>query len=540
MRPLLIGIAIVLMLGGCEKTHYELVIHNATIYDGSGQTPINGSVAVNADTIAAVGDIGRWSANQKIDAQGMAVSPGFINMLSWANESLFKDGRSMSDIKQGVTLEVFGEGWSAGPRKKKSSTDSLWTTLGEFFDRLERSGVSTNFASFVGATTVRMHEVGQENRKPTEEEMSRMRELVHQAMRDGAMGIGSSLIYTPAAYATTDELIELCNVASSYGGMYITHLRSEGKEILPALNEAFLISYAAKIRTEIYHLKINQSWNWNKIDTVLNRIDSARTSGLDITANMYPYIASASILTTRLPLWVQEGGAKAMRKRLTNRVIRKKVLTEMENGIPSKNSDPTNVKVLGFSNDVLDSLYKGKYLSEIAAHMGKSADEAVIDLLIKERAPIPAIFFLISPDNLKKMLAQPYVSIGSDAPSVSIDSAMKETGAHPRMYGTFARILSQYVREEKLITTEEAIRRMTSLPAENLRLSKRGIIKSGYFADLVIFDPNETRDHATFDDPHQYATGVHHVFVNGVQVIKDGEHTGNFPGRCIRGPGYQK
>jgi len=517
-----------------------VVIRGGNVYDGSGSPPVVADVGINEDTVAFIGDLSSAIGKKEIDASGLVVAPGFINMLSWAGEELLKDGRSMSNIKQGVTLEVFGEGWSPGPRKRKNSSDSSWATLGEFFERLERKGTSTNFASFVGATSVRTHELDQENRKPTSEELERMKQLVHQAMREGAMGLGSSLIYPPAAFADTDELVELCKVASSYGGMYATHMRSEGDFMLEALNETFAISSRANIRTEIYHLKINQSWNWNKIDTVLFKIDSARIAGLEITANMYPYIASASVLTTRLPHWVQEGGGNAMRKRLRNKVIRNKVLKEMALGIPSKNSSPDKVKVLGFGNDELDSLYKGKFLSEIAALHGKSADETVIDLIIKNRGPISAIFFLISESNMERMLSQSYVSLGSDGSSQAIDSLTQSMGTHPRVYGTFARYLGEYVREKKRMTLEEAIRRITSMPAENLRIENRGMIKEGFYADLVLFDPEKIIDRATFDEPHQYAEGLHHVFVNGIQVLKDGEHTGAMPGRCVRGPGYQK
>ena len=532
---------LVVFISSCAqnpKHKFDLVIRNGTIYDGSGAKPYKGDVAIQADTLAAIGDLSYATGTEEIDVNGLAVSPGFINMLSWADGSLLKDGRSMSDIKQGVTLEVFGEGWSPGPRKKSSSKDTLWSSLGEYFDVLKRKGVSPNFASFVGATSVRNVVLGLNNKKPNQDELRQMKELVRASMKEGAMGLGSSLIYAPADYASTEELIELSKVVAEYHGMYITHMRSESDKILPAMNEVFRIAKEANLPAEIYHLKINNTWNWNKIDTVLAKIDSAQKAGLKITANMYTYNASGTSITARLPTWVQEGGLRDMRKRLRNPAMRKRLLRDMEQGIPSRNSDPKDVMLMGFRTDSLNNLYKKKRLSEVAMLHGKDANETVLDLLVADKSSIPCIFFLISEDNIKKMLTLPYVSICSDAGSMADEAPFNESGTHPRAYGSFARLLSNYSRKEKLITTEEAIRKMTSLPAHNLKIKQRGLLRVGYFADVVVFDPAKIEDHATFEDPHQYATGVSHVFVNGEQVLKNGEHTGKKPGRLVVGPGF--
>jgi len=517
---------------------YDIILKNGIIYDGLGGEPFWGDVAINADTIAAIGNLTGNRAKKIIDVNGKAISPGFINMLSWADGSLLKDGRSMSDIKQGVTLEVFGEGWSPGPRKKKNSKDTLWTTLDGYFKTLERKGVSTNFASFVGATTVRDLVLGYQNRKPTLEELTKMKSLVEDAMKQGAMGIGSSLIYAPADYASTEELIELNKVVSKYGGMYITHMRSESDKIYKALHEVFTIAREANVPAEIYHLKINNTWNWNKVDTVLAKIDSAQRAGLKITADMYTYNASGTNLTARLPTWVQEGGATAMRVRFKNPTTRKRILRELESGIPNRNSDPKDVMILGFRKDSLNRLYRGKRLSEVARLHGKDANETMLDIIAADKSGVPSIFFLISEDNVKRMLAMPYVSICSDAASIPSEEPYIKEPTHPRAYGSFARLLSQYVREEKIMTLQEAVRRMTSLPASNLKIEGRGSLKVGNYADVVVLDPAQVQDKATFEKSHQYAEGIAHVFVNGVQVLDNGRHTGASPGRSIRGPGW--
>lgn len=527
----------------CEfkRQKFDTIIRHGTVYDGSGNQPFVADVAIQGDTIAVIGDLSDATAENIIDATGLAVSPGFINMNSMSDRSLQLDGRSMSDIKQGVTLEVMGEGWSAGPvkRNQKQPVDSLWTTLDGYFKWLMKKGVSTNVASFVGGTNIRNYALAYENRQPTTAELSQMKGLVLQAMEDGAMGLSTSLIYAPANYASTVEIIELAKVAKANGGIYITHMRSESDNILQALNETFLIATEAGIETEIYHLKINHDRNWKKIETMFAKIDSAQKAGLKITANMYPYAASNTELTTRLPLWVQEGGAKKMRKRLMDPAQRKKVLEEMRLGIPTKNSDPKDVAILGFRLDSLNLLYRGKRLDEVAALHGKDADETLIDLIVKDKSPGAGIFHMQTEENVRKIIQLPYVSFGSDGASMSDAPIFAEWGTHPRAYGTFARVLGHYVREEKLVSLEEAIRRMTSLPANNLMIQKRGSLKAGYFADVVIFDPNTIRDVATYDNPKQYATGMVHVFVNGTHVLRQGNHTRALPGRVIRGKGYK-
>ncbi|MEO8473948.1 MAG: D-aminoacylase [Chryseolinea sp.] len=545
MRYLIVlgaGLCIILACTEKPKTAYDVILRHGTIYDGSGAPAFGGDIAINGDTIAFIGNLDNASGKKEIDATGLSIAPGFINMLSWADRSLLLDGRSVSDIKQGVTLEIFGEGWSPGPVKRKPSTrqvDSLWTTLGGYFNYLQKKGISPNAGSFVGATSVRIHEVGYDKRAPTPEELTRMKKLVNDAMLDGALGLGSSLIYAPADYASTEELIELAKVAAKYGGMYTTHMRSEGDFIFKALNETFRISKEAKIKTEIYHLKINIARNWNKIDTVLQKIDSARKAGLPITANNYPYVASATGLTARLPNWVQDGGAAAMRKRMRNPAVRKKVLHEMRVGIPYKNSDAHDVMLLGFRLDSLSKLYVGKRLDEVAKLHGKDADETAIDLIMRDKSTVPAVYYQQSEDNIRKIVQQPYVSFGSDGASLSDDKIFADWGTHPRAYGTFARILGKYVRDEKLITMEEAIRRLSNLPATNLKLKGRGLLKKGYYGDVAIFDATKINDLATFELPKQYAVGMVHVFVNGTQVLENGEHTGAKPGRIIRGAGYK-
>lgn len=537
MRVFLITACLLVFLSDTQAQSFDKILRGGLVYDGLGGAPVRADVGIRKDTIVFIGDLRNASALEIIEVDGLAVAPGFINMLSWADGTLLKDGRSMSDIKQGVTLEVFGEGISPGPRKR-SRRSKLWTTLGGYFSYLEKQGVSTNFASFVGATSVRSYVMGEVNRAPTSVELTEMRNLVRQAMREGALGVGSSLIYAPATFATTDELIELCKAAADYKGMYITHLRSESDMILEAMNEMLRIAREAKVPAEIYHLKINQARNWNKIDAVLNKIDSAQKTGLRITANMYPYIASATGLKERIPTWAQEGTGVEMRKRFTEPEARKRILADMERGYPSRNSPPENVVLMGFKKDSLNVLYKGKRLDEVARLHGKSADETVLDLVVADKTSIPSLYFLMSEDNMRRMLKQPYVSIGSDGGSLAITADFIDQGTHPRAYGTFARVLGKYTREEKLFTLEEAVRRMTSLPATNVGIQKRGVLKSGNFADIVVFDPASVQDKATFENPHQYAEGVRHVLVNGEVVIRNGEHTGAKPGRCVRGPGW--
>lgn len=537
-----VTLLILLSLAFPEKrpAEYDWIIRNGTIFNGSGDEPFRGDLAIHADTVAAIGDLKGFKAKKEIDATGLSVSPGFINMLSWADESLVRDGRSISDIKQGVTLEVLGEGFSPGPvrRNGAANADSLWTTLGGYFRYLLKKGISTNVASFVGGTSVRIHEMGFTDRAPSPLELTRMERLVQEAMEEGAMGLSTSLIYPPASYTQTEELVALAKVASGYGGIYITHMRSEGDLILEAIGEVIRISREANIPAEIYHLKLNKERNWSKVDSVLARIDSARNAGVPLTANVYPYTASGTGLSSRLPAWVQEGGAAKMRKRLSNPAIRKKVLYEMEQGIPSKNSAPDKVVLTRFRVERLNKLYRGKTLLEASQIYGRSPDETAIDLIVIDKSRIESLYFLQDEEVMRKILVQPYVSIGSDAGSYSLEMNDAHLADHPRAFGTFARILGKYVRHEKILTLQEAIRKMTSLPAGNLKLEKRGILKAGFFADVVIFDADSVADMATFEAPHQYAKGVLHVFVNGTQVLNKGIHTQAKPGRIVRGPGW--
>ena len=535
---------------GCEK--YDVVIRNGMIYDGYGFKPYVGDVALKGDKVALVKEKISAKGKTEIDATGLAVAPGFINILSWATVSLIRDGRSLSDIKQGVTLEVFGEGSSMGPLNEKmkeqqqDNTDDYtidWTTLGEYLESLERRGVSTNVASFIGATTLRVHEIGYENRPPTDEELDNMRSLVRQGMEEGALGIGSSLIYAPAFYSSTEELIELCKVAAEYGGMYISHMRSESNKLLEALDELITISEKANIPAEVYHLKAGGLKNHYKMDLVINKINAARASGLDITADMYTYIAGATGLDAHMPPWVQEGGYDKWVERLKDPKIRAKVKKEMTSDAKDWENlgylaGPDGVLFAGFRNSELRE-YIGMTLKEVAQKTGKHYAAVAMDFVIQDGSRVDVVYFLMSEENVKKQIKLPYMSFGSDAGSIAPEGDFLKYNPHPRAYGNFSRLLGKYVREEKVIPLEEAIYKLTSLTADKLKIKKRGLLKEGYYADVVLFDPNTISDHATFDDPHQLATGMHHVFVNGVQVLNEGEHTGATPGRVVRGPGYK-
>ena len=535
---------------GCEK--YDVVIRNGMIYDGYGFEPYVGDVALKGDKVALIKEKISAKGKTEIDATGLAVSPGFINMLSWATISLIRDGRSLSDIKQGVTLEVFGEGSSMGPlnermkERQQNNTDDYtidWTTLGEYLESLERRGVSTNVASFIGATTLRVHEIGYENRPPTDQELENMRLLVRQGMEEGALGIGSSLIYAPAFYSSTEELIELCKVATEYGGMYISHMRSESNKLLEALDELITISEKANIPAEIYHLKAGGLKNHYKMDLVINKVSEARANGLDISADMYTYIAGATGLDAHMPPWVQEGGYDKWVERLNDPKIRAKVKKEMTTD--AKNwenlgylAGPDGVLFAGFRNPDLRE-YIGMTLKEVAEKTGKHYADVAMDFVIKDGSRVDVVYFLMSEENIKKQIKLPYMSFGSDAGSIAPEGDFLNYNPHPRAYGNFSRLLGKYVREEKVIPLEEAIYKLTSLSANKLKIKKRGLLKEGYYADVVLFDPNTISDHATFDNPHQLATGMHHVFVNGVHVLNEGEHTGAMPGRVVRGPGYK-
>ena len=550
-------ILILLMFSCSSHKDYDILIKNGTIADGSGNPTYIGSVGINADTIAAVGKL-KATGRLEIDATDLVVAPGFINMLSWATESLIQNGRSESDIMQGVTLEVFGEGWSMGPLNKNLKKelqlptaqgdiiyDIDWNTLDEYLQSLVRRGISPNVASFIGATTVRINHIGYENRAPTDEELNSMKQMVKEAMEDGALGVGSSLIYAPAFYSSTEELIELSKVASEYNGLYISHMRSEGNRLLQGVDELITIANEADIRAEIYHLKMSGKENWNKYDEVVKKIDSARTSGLSITTNMYTYIAGATGLDASMPPWVQEGGYEKWAERLQDSKIRRRVLKEMTNptdeweNLMYSAGTPDNLLLVGFKNDSLRH-YTGKTLTQVAKIHGKSPEETAMDLVIADGSRVGTVYFLMSEENIKKQVALPYMSFGSDASSLSPEGVFLNSSTHPRAYGNFSRLLGKYVRDEQIISIEEAVRKLTSLPASNLKIKKRGSLSKGYFADLAIFNPETIQDHATFSKPHQLSTGMIHVFVNGEQVLKNGEHTGAKPGRVVRGPGYKK
>tara|TARA_B100000768_G_C11260573_1_gene368609 strand:- start:74 stop:1753 length:1680 start_codon:yes stop_codon:yes gene_type:complete len=551
-------LSLILLIAGCSSLEkHDILIKNGIIVDGSGTPAYVGSVAINADTIVAVGNL-TARGKLEIDATGLVVAPGFINTLSWATESLIQDGRSKSDIMQGVTLEVFGEGWSMGPLSQNLKneiqegldTDDIkyeidWNTLDEYLQSLVRRGISPNVASFIGATTVRINHIGYENRPPTADEMSSMKQMVREAMEDGALGVGSSLIYAPAFYSSTEELIELSKVASEYDGLYISHMRSEGNGLLQSIDELITIADKADIRAEIYHLKMSGKENWSKYDEVIRKIDSARVSGLSITTNMYTYIAGATGLDASMPPWVQEGGYDKWAERLQDPAIRRRVLKEMttptdkwENLMYAAGT-PDNLLLVGFKNDSLRH-YTGKTLTEVAEIHGKSPEETAMDLVVADGSRVGTVYFLMSEENIKKQVALPYMSFGSDAGSLSPEGVFLNSSTHPRAYGNFSRLLGKYVREEKIISIEEAVRKLTSLPATNFKIKKRGSLTKGFFADLAIFNPETIQDHATFDEPHQLSTGMIHVFVNGEQVLKNGSHTGALPGRVVRGPGYKK
>jgi N-acyl-D-amino-acid deacylase len=540
------------------------------VYDGSGDPGRVADVGISGDRIQAVGDLSEASGAVEIDVAGRAVAPGFVNMLSWATESLIVDGRSMGDIMQGVTLEVFGEGMSMGPMNDAMKDEWLegfvafagdedtarellglepgaplevpWTTLGEYLDYLEREGTSANVASFVGATSVRIHELGYEDRAPTDDELERMRGLVRQAMEEGAMGIGSSLIYAPAFYADTDELVELNRAAAPYGGMYISHMRSEGNRLLEAVDELITIAREAGVPAEIYHLKAAGQENWGKLDAVIERVEAARAEGLRITADMYTYTAGSTGLDASMPPWVQEGGYDAWAARLQDSAIRARVAQEMvtptdewENlGLAA---GPEGMLLVGFQNPDLRG-YIGRTLAEVAEERGTTPAETAMDLVVEDGSRVGVVYFLMSEENVKRQIALPWVAFDSDAGSMAPEGLFLQSSTHPRAYGNFARLLGKYVRDEGVVPMEEAIRKLTSFSAGNLGIQDRGLLAPGYMADVVVFDPDGVRDLATFEEPHQLAEGMVHVFVNGEQVVRDGEHTGALPGRVVRGPGW--
>ncbi len=538
-----------------STSEYDVVIRNGTIYDGGGSAPYVGDVAIQGDTIAAMGQLHDARGRSDIDARGLAVAPGFINVMSHAEQTLIADGRSQSDIRQGVTLEVLGESW-VGPLDdtlKKEWTERQgdikfeieWSTLGEYLAWLVKRGISPNVASFVPLLTIRPHVLGYANRAPTARELDQMRALVRQAMEEGALGLATALIYPPDCYSETAELIALAQVAAEYGGMYISHIRSERNRLLEAIDELITIARRAGLAAEIYHLKAAGQSNWHQMDAAIEKVEAARAEGLLITADMYTYTAGSTGLSAILPPWMHEGGHRALIERLKNPALRERAKQEMAaNGDEWENlylaaGSAEKVLLVSFKHDALKPL-TGKTLAQVAAMRGQEPVDTAMDLIVEDDSRIGTIYFMMSEDNIRKQIALPWLSFGSDSGSLAPDGVFLKSSPHPRAYGNFARLLGKYVREEKIIPLEEAIRRLTSFPAANLKLDRRGSLREGYFADLVVFDPNTIQDHATYQNPHQYATGVVHVFVNGVQVLKDGEHTGAKPGRVVHGPGWKQ
>lgn len=543
------------LLTACTPpTSYDLILRGGNIYDGSGGAPFIGDIAIDGDKIVALGDIGDATASVEINVQGLAVAPGFVNMMSWANESLIEDGRSQSNIRQGVTLEIMGEGESMGPLNDAMKAEMTrlqsdiryaieWTTLAEYLEYLERRGISPNVASFIGTATPRQYVIGHEDRAPTPAELEQMRTLVREAMEDGALGVASSLMYPPGLFAETDELIALSQVAAEYDGMYISHMRDEGAHMIAAIDELLRIARAANIRAEIYHLKSSGQANWPLFDKAISMIEKARAEGLEITADIYTYPAGATGLNVTVPPWVQEGGFAASLERMSDPALREQIIREMNT--PSDEwenmflmaGSPDNILMVGFKSAALKPL-TGKTVAEVAAMRGTTPEETILDLIVEDGSRIGTVYFTQSEDVVRKAVALPWVSFNSDAASLAPEGVFLKSNPHPRAYGSFARVLGKYVRDEQVITLQDAIRKLAALPAQNLRIDRRGELKQGFYADVVVFDAEKIQDHATFVEPHQYATGMVHVFVNGEQVLKDGEHTGATPGRVVRGPGW--
>jgi N-acyl-D-amino-acid deacylase len=531
---------------------YDILIKGGTLYDGSGEMPRQADLAIQGDRIVAIGSLNDGKAKVTIDAKGLAVAPGFINMLSWSNDSLMHDGRGQSEIRQGVTTQIMGEGWSWGPvspaiKKRMLSEqvdikyDIQWTTLSEYLYTLQRRGVSQNVASFLGATTVREYVLGLENKKPTEADLRKMRDIVEREMKEGALGISTALEYAPAYYADTQELIELCKVAAKYQGKYITHMRSEGERLLEGIDEAIRIGKEANIPVEIYHLKAAGKANWKKMDDAIAKIEAARKDGLKITANMYCYQAGGAPLTACIPPWALEGGYPAMMRRLRDDDSRKRIVDDIRNKTNWPNfyrncGTPDGLMLVSFRKEALKPL-QGKTLAQIAKDRNRDPIETLLDLLIEDESAIGTVYFITAEENIRKLIPLPWISFGSDEAAQAPEGVFLKSMPHPRAYGNFARILGKYVREEKLLPLEKAVQKMTSLPASNLGLKQRGALREGYFADVVVFDPATISDKATYQNPHQYAVGVRDVFVNGVQVLKNGEHTNAKPGKALmRGP----
>jgi N-acyl-D-amino-acid deacylase len=553
------ALAVLLLLSAAQPVvaqGFDTVISGGTIYDGTGAPGFKGWVALSGDRVAAVGRGEAPKATRTIDATGKAVAPGFINMLSWATESLLLDGRGLSDLKQGVTLEVMGEGWSMGPysadmkkvltRQQQDFKYAIdWTTLGEYLAKLEKAGISPNVASYVGATTVRIHEIGAGDVDPTPAQLGSMAKLVREAMNEGAMGVGSSLIYAPASYAETPELVVLAKASAGCGGSYISHMRSEGAQIEAAVDELIRIARESGGPAEMYHMKLSGKDNWGKLPVVLKKVTDARAEGLQIWGNMYVYPAGATGLDASMPTWVQAGGIDAWVARLKDPATRAKVIAEMRGkpvgweNLARSAGDPSKVMFIGFRNEKLRPLI-GKTLAEVMALRGTSAEDTIIDLVIEDGSRVDTVYFLMSDENVKATASLPWVTLGSDAEASAPEGLFLKSSTHPRAYGNVARFLGKYVRDEKVDTLEGAVRRLSGLPAERLKLADRGFLKPGMAGDVVVFDPATIADRATFEKPQQYAVGVSHVWVNGVQVLADGAHTGAKPGRFVKGPGFGK
>lgn len=538
-----------------QQQQFDVIIRNGMIYDGSGGEPFKGDIGINADTIAFIGDLKDAKGKSETDAKGMAVAPGFINMMGHSEEALIQDGRSQSDLRQGVTTEIFGE-FSMGPlnaKTKKQLQDGQgdikykveWNTLGEYMNFLEKKGISPNVASFVGTGVVRQYVIGEDNVAPKPEQLDSMKLLVKQAMEEGALGVTNALIYPPDFFAKTGELIELSKEAAKYGGTYSSHMRSEGNKFTEAVQELIKISKEANIPAEIFHLKAGGKNNWPKMDSVIKMVEKARSEGLDITADMYTYLAGATGMTSAFPPTLQDGGFGKLWQRLHNPVIRKQMAKAMNtDAIDWENlyygaGGAEHVLLLAFKQDSLKK-YTGKLLAEVAKMRGTSPEETAMNLIIEDSTRVGVAYFLMSEDNVKKQVALPWVSFGSDEASYTTEGVFLKSNAHPRAYGNFARVLGHYSRDEKAVALKDAISKLAAVPARHLKLNKRGELKTGHYADIVIFDPQKVNDHATYDKPHQYAEGMIDVFVNGTQVLKDGEHTGAKPGKFIKGPGYKK
>ena len=555
MRKNLLSVIIITSLIACSVKKYDIIIRNGMVYDGNGGKPFKADIGIKNDTIAFIGDLSGESAKSEVDAKGKAVSPGFINMLSWSPVSLIEDGRSQGELREGVTLEVFGEGESMGPlnanmKKEMQQEQPIfkfnvnWNTLGEYMQSMEKRGISCNIASYVGATTIREYVIGEDNRDPTPVQLDSMKLLVKQAMEEGALGVGSSLIYPPAFFAKTNELIEMCKSAAPYGGGYISHMRSEGNHLNEAVEELITIAKEAKVHGEIYHLKAAGIGNWPKMDSVIRRVERARKEGIDIASNMYTYTAGATGMTAAFPPSLQDGGFGKLWKRLQDPAIRadmKKIMktnpTDWEN-LYSGAGSADKVLLLGFRRDSLFK-YQGKTLGEVARIRNTIPEDAAIDLIIQDSSRVEVAYFLMSEDNVKKQLALPWVSFGSDAASMAPEGNFLKQSTHPRAYGNFTRVIGHYSRDEKVIPLEIAIQKLAKVAATSLHISKRGELKPGYYADILVFDPATVKDNATYEKPQQYSTGMIHVWVNGVQVLKNGEHTNAKPGRFVKGPGVK-